>query len=170
MNTPNAADAYRVGGPVHQALTAALSDVSSMPPGEQRTWALRGLASLLLDAPEALRADALLQCPELASADPIPDTYLSVDEQAMAARLTPSELDAVDQALVAGSVTTWRTVARVVGDALVSLHAQPGPPPLGLLLQRVQRLVHRGQLQARGNIDFMRLSEVRLPPGSTGAG
>lgn len=170
MNTQkDAASAYLLGGPVHQALKAALDDVASMPLGESRTWALRGLASMLLDKPEALRLAAIEQCPELASATPIPDTYLSAEEVEIASRLTPNQLTAVDRALVAGSISTWRTIAWVVGDALVTLDAESLAPPLGVVIQRVQLLVQEGQLQARGNTDFMRLGEVRLPPGCTGA-
>ena len=40
--------------------------------------------------------------------------------------------------------------------------------PLGLYVQRVGRLVQAGELEASGNVEFMRLSEVRLP--EVGAG
>ena len=169
MNTQDPASAYSIGGPVHQALKAALNDVESMPLSEKRTWALSGLASMLLDKPEALRLAAIEQCPELASATPIPDTHLTAEEVEIASRLTPSQLNAIDQALVAGSISTWRTIARVVGDALVTLEAESLAPPLGVLIQRVGLLVQEGQLQARGNTEFMRLGEVRLPPGCQGA-
>ena len=163
MEFPNEADAFAVNGQLHTMLKAALSDIALMPPGEQRTWALRGIASMLMGKPETLKAASIDQCPELATTEPIPDTYLSVEEHELASHITLADTQAIDSALVAGTVTTWRNVARVVGDAMISLHGQVPAAPLGFFIRRIEALVQDGRLEAKGNIQFMRFSQVRLP-------
>jgi hypothetical protein len=169
MTELNQAEAQAVGGHLHTTLSAAVADLASMPPGEQRTWALRGLATLLMDKPESFKAAAVEQCPELVTAEPIPDTYLSIDEQEIAAGFTPADIQALDDALIAGAVASWRNVARIVGDALVTLQSQVPAPPLGICMKRFDALVQAGRLEARGNTQFMRLSEARLASNSTSA-
>lgn len=167
MNSPDS-DAFSGNGTLHAALEAAVAEVASLPPGEQRSWALRGLASLLLDTPEAFKAKVFKECPELASAEPIPDTYLSVGEQEVESRLTEAEIRELDRALIGGALTSWRKVARVVGDAMVTLQGQQQPLPLGVYVRRVEALSQSGRLEARGRIQFMRVGEVRLPGGGSG--
>jgi hypothetical protein len=111
----------------------------------------------------------LEKCPELASAEPIPDTYLSVEQQEAECRLTQAEIQALDSALIAGALTSWRKVARVVGDAMVTLQGQFQPVPLGVYVRRIEVLVKSGELEARGNIQFMRVGEVRLPVSGSSA-
>lgn len=169
MERPSAADVFSTDSAVHRTLMVAVDDLVSMPQSEQRAWALRGLASLLMGSPEALRAAAFERCPELASAEPIPDTVLSVEEAETASRLTPQALQALDSALIDGSLSTWRSAARVIGDAMVSMQHEAPTPPIGVYMRRLQALVQDGRLEARGNTQFMRLSEVRLPTGAAPA-
>jgi hypothetical protein len=169
MQRPIEADAFSNNGKLHATLMAAVADVASLPPGETRTWAVRGLASLLLGQPEAFTAAAFEQVPELASAEPIPDTYLTAEEQEAEACLTPTESLALDSALVGGAVASWRKVSRVVGDAMVTLQGRQRPLPLGVYVRRVEALAKRGDLEARGHIQFMRLGEVRLPGSGASA-
>ena len=169
MQQPKTRDPFAADGELHTALSTAAMEIASMREGEQRTWALRGLATLLIGAPDTFRASAVQQCPDLEDIEPIPDTHLNIDEQEIASRVTEAELQAIDGALIAGSVTSWRKVARVVGDALVMLNGQIPGLPLGLCVQRVEVLVQRGELLAQGNTQFMRLGEVRLPAGGTSA-
>ena len=169
MEHPKEADAYAVGGQVHTALQRAVAEVASMPEGEQRLWALRGIASLLVGTPEAFKAAAVHECPELESVAPIPDTHLTIEEQAIASRLTPADLQAIDAALIAGTVSTWRKVARVVGDALVTLQDRLSDVPLGIYIQRVEALARNGELEVQGNTQFMRFSEAKLPTRGTSA-
>lgn len=169
MEYPNEADAFQVGGHLHTALTLAVADIVSMPEGEQRTWALRGVASLLMGKPEPFKATAFEQCPELASAEPIPDTHLSAEEEEIASRLTLADIQALDSALIAGAVASWRNVARVVGDAMVTSQSQGSDLPLGVYMRRVEALVQDARLEAQGNTQFMRFSQVRLPTRGTSA-
>ena len=144
-------------------LTAATADLMSMPAGEGRTRGLRDLATILVGATEEIRASAVRQCPDLETAEPFPDTRLDAAGEEFAARITQSDLNFIDRALVENTVSSWRKVARVVGATMVTVDDQFPGISLGFYVQRVEALVQSGQLQAQGNIQFMRLSEVRLP-------
>ena len=145
------------------ALTTAIAELNSMPSGADRVRHLRGLATLLLAQPNEFRATVVLQCPELETAEPFPDTLLDKQELELVLRLTPSNLKTIDEALLDNSASSWRQAHRVIGTAMVSLEGQFERLPLGLYVQRLGALVESGRLLARGNIAFMRLSEVRLP-------
>lgn len=145
------------------ALTAALVEIASMPEGDERTRNLRYIATLLVGKPEELRAAAIRQCTDLERAEPIPDTHLEGAELEIVSRLTASDLEVIDRTLVAGSTSSWRKVPRVIGGAMVDLNSQLPGIPIGFYAQRVAALVQRGALLAQGNLEFIRLSEVRLP-------
>ncbi len=145
------------------SLDAAAAAVSAMPAVEERARGWRELATLLVGMPAEFRAAAFRSHPELASAQPFPDTRLSAEEQALASRLDPSDLDAIDQALIENSAVSWRSAARVIGGAMVTLKARFPLLPLGLCVRRIAVLVEGGALLAQGNIEFMRLGKVRLP-------
>jgi len=169
MEHPKESDAFSVGGELHTALLAGVAEIALMPEGEQRAWALRGVASMLIETPESFKAAAFELCPELAVAEPIPDTYLSAEERELAARLTLADMQEVDRALIAGAVGTWRKMARVVGHAMVTLQGQVPDLPLGVYMQRIEALVRDARLEAQGDIRFIRLCEVRLPSTGTRA-
>ena len=145
------------------AFGAAIAALNSMPNGAERSRHLRGLATLLVGQPEESRKNAFLQCPELEKAEPFPDSLLDTDEQELVSHLTPSDLKTIDGALLDNSASAWRKAPRVIGSAMVTLEGQFPRLPLGLYVQRIGALVEGGELLARGNIAFMRLSEVRLP-------
>ena len=148
---------------------AAAATVAAMPEVEERAEGWRQLATLLVGMPDEFRATAYRGHPELENARPYPDTDLSAGEPDLVSFLEQSDLEAIDQALVDNSVASWRTVARVVGGAMVTLEARVPSIPLGPYVGRIAVLVERGALLARGDIDFMRLSEVRLPPAAKDA-
>ena len=146
------------------ALTAAEEAISRMPEGDERSQHLRALASLLASLFGELRAPAVRQYPDLDKAEPLgdPDTLLDASEQESVSRLTQPDLELIDETLLANSAASWRKVARVVGTAMNTLHKQfPGVPD-GFYAQRVAALVQSGRLQAQGNLEYMRFSEVRL--------
>ncbi|OYT91667.1 MAG: hypothetical protein CFE43_12025 [Burkholderiales bacterium PBB3] len=144
------------------ALTAAIAELSAMPEGEERSGRLRDIATMLAGSTEALRAQAIQLCPDLESAEPIPDTQLHESEREAVSRLTVSDIKVIDRALVASATTAWRHGTRVIGETLVSLNDQFPGVSLGFYAQRVAALVQSGKLQARGNIKFMRLCEIKL--------
>ena len=163
MQTPSDAGAYSIDGKLYAQLASAAVEAASLPEGEQRIWTLRGLASLLVGSPETFRAALFKQFPELAAAEPLPDSYLVAEELDTESRITPADFEALDSALIGGALTSWRTVSRVIGDAMVTLEGQLLPLPIGVYVRRVELLVKDGKLEARGDIHFMRVGEVRLP-------
>jgi hypothetical protein len=146
------------------AFNAAIAEMESIPVGPERSRLLRGLATFLVAQPEEFRAAVVSQCPELAAAEAFPDTLLDPAEHELVSQLTQSDLDAIDEALLHSSASSWRKVHRVVGEAIASLGGRLPGLPLGLFVQRIGSLVRSGRLQAEGNLNFMRLSQVRLPP------
>jgi hypothetical protein len=145
------------------AFSAAIMEMKSLRIGAERTRHLRGLATLLVGQTEAFKAAAILQCPDLAAAQPFPDTLLSPEEHELVSQLTQSDLDVVDQALLRGCASTWRKVPRVIGGAMVCLEGRFPGLSLGLYVRRIGSLVASGKLLAKGNVEFIRLGEVRVP-------
>lgn len=92
-----------------------------------------------------------------------PDTQLDADEQDAVSKLTPTQVKRIDEALLADCVAHWRKVARVAGRAWMQLSEESNDVPLAFCAQRVKALVESGQLEAQGNLDHIRFSEVRLP-------
>ncbi len=92
-----------------------------------------------------------------------PDPPLSADQTAVVESLTERELAEIDQALLANCADRWRKVAAVVGRTMTDevLRRFPGIPDV-YFGRRVRQLVERGVLEASGNLDSMRYSEVRL--------
>lgn len=170
MNQKRAEELRVAQEQAHTALSAATAEIATMPEGEERSRNLRALATLLVGASEEVRASAVRQCPDLEGVKPVPDTLLDSSEQEFVTRLTQCDLIAIDNALIENTATSWRKVVRVIGAAMVTLDGQFSGIPLGLYVQRVGELVQSGELLAQGDIQFIRLGEVRLPaPGESTA-
>lgn len=151
------------------AATAAAEEISSMPPGEDRTLQLRQLARMTFVLPEELCAPAFRACPELRGVSPLPDTHLCPAEQEIAGGLLLPELALIDRVLVANATTSWLSVARIVGATLIELKDQFPGISTGFYAQRVAVLVERGALLGQGNFEFIRSSKVRLASGAPSA-
>ena len=91
-----------------------------------------------------------------------PDTLLDAEEQAFVDGLTPAQVQRIDEALLSDCIASGRKVARIIGTAFTLLRDEIPDVPLGLYSRRVQALVAAGRLKSRGNLDYMRFSEVRL--------
>jgi Protein of unknown function len=74
--------------------------------------------------------------------------------------LTAEELEIIDQALLAHASHQFRKVARVVGSAMTAVAKRI---PDTFYAHRVKKLVSEGRLIAKGDLDQMGRSEVRLP-------
>jgi hypothetical protein len=95
---------------------------------------------------------------------PTDDGPLTPEEEAMVARLSDSELQEIDEALISHTTRQWRKVAMVVGTTMSSLpNRVPGIPDV-FYAMRVRKLVEDGVLESQGNLARMRFSEVRLRP------
>ncbi len=90
------------------------------------------------------------------------DPSLSPAEWRKLLRLTRLRVARIDDALLAQTSPQWRKVARVVGMALIKGPRRIAGVPDLYYAQRVRILVRRGLLQAQGNLNAMRYSEVRL--------
>lgn len=114
--------------------------------------------------PGMMRYRIIGQYPELDTDRPEgpPDSLLDANEQAFVDRLTAAQVQRIDEALLSDCIASGRKVARIIGTAFTLLRDEMPEVPLGLYSQRVQALVAAGKLDSRGNLDYMRFSEVRL--------
>ena len=94
---------------------------------------------------------------------PVANPPLTIEEQSAVARLNDIDLQAIDAAILANSSERWLKVARVVmSTAEVLKNRFPGLSYV-FYAQCLCRLVSEGRLESKGNVSFMRFSEVRLP-------
>lgn len=146
----------------NSALALALSEIALLPHGEERDARLTGIATLLVGSSDETWAQALQQCPDLAYAVPVPDAQLHASELDAVARLTASDIGLIDRTLVANASPAWKKATRIVGSTLVDLNPQFTGVSLGFYAQRIAALVQRGDLEAQGDVAFLRLCELRL--------
>ena len=98
----------------------------------------------------------------MANHDVKPDPPLTPEQEARVSLLSDDDLERIDKMLLSNAGPRWRKVAFIVGSTMNDLpKSAPGIPDV-FYAQRVRRLVEMGQLEAFGNLDFMRYSEVRL--------
>lgn len=91
------------------------------------------------------------------------DHPLTAEQEAQASSLTAADIERIDKHLLTEASHSWRKVARVVGWTMRALQDEfPGIPD-GFYSRRIKHLVKSGALEAAGNLDRMRFSEVRLP-------
>ncbi|WP_165424364.1 DUF3658 domain-containing protein [Pseudoxanthomonas winnipegensis] len=91
------------------------------------------------------------------------DPPLDAEDLEAVATLTQDDFNAIDQALLVASSTSWRKVASVVGAARDTYPDLYHDIPDVFYSHRVRTLVSDGKLEAQGNLHRMRFSEVRLP-------
>ena len=93
---------------------------------------------------------------------PVPDGPMTPEQQSRVSKLTVSEIQVIDDALIRNADVQWRKVARVAGSAMGDVQDRI-PDVIDLYyVQRLRMLVKKGFLEEQGNLDFMRYSEVRL--------
>lgn len=92
-----------------------------------------------------------------------PDGPMTPEQEAIAASLSPSFVQKIDDDLLLHAGKQGRKVAMIVGSTMMNdALTVPGLPDL-FYAQRVKALVQKGLLIAEGNLEYMRFSEVRLP-------
>jgi hypothetical protein len=149
-----------------ESLTAAESAIGQIPASDERTQLLEALAGVIASVLGSIRAPAVRQYPDIVPAEPLPsepDTGLDAYEQSVADRLSPADVERIDQALLAECSRKWRKVARVVGSSMAQLAKHYPELPDRFYARRIISLVEAGTLESEGNLDYMRFSEVRLP-------
>lgn len=101
--------------------------------------------------------------PESDDEEDEPDPDLSDEELARMKMLSEEELERIDAAILSHAIDRWRKVAMIVGFTMMELENRTEGLSDVFYAQRVKKLVEKGRLEADGNLDYMRYSEVRLP-------
>jgi hypothetical protein len=96
--------------------------------------------------------------------DQLPDAPTEA-ETLLAESLGAAGLLAIDEAIVNATPTRWLKVARIVVDAITAAGFSTEEAQVQLHVRRTIALVAAGRLDAQGNVQRPRFSEVRLPAG-----
>ena len=94
---------------------------------------------------------------------PKPDADITKREKVLIAKLSPKDLEMIDNALLVNARHNWRKVAMIVALTMMSLPSRFKGIPDVYYSERVQILVREGRLESEGDLKYMRFSEVRLP-------
>ena len=94
---------------------------------------------------------------------PVANPPLTAEEQSAADKLSGPELLAVDKMILSNCSDRWLKVARVVTRSEDSLKNQHPALSFVFYTQRLRLLVDDWRLESRGDLSFIRFSEVRLP-------
>lgn len=100
---------------------------------------------------------------ESAMTKDIPEPYPSStpEQQANVERLSNEEVEQIDKELLGNATDQWRKVAMIIGRTMMTFENKVGIPDI-YYADRIKKLVEDGRLVSRGNLDYMRFSEVRL--------
>jgi len=94
--------------------------------------------------------------------DKKPDRPMSAEQEARAQLLRSAQLQRIDEYLLSHTSHQWRKVAYVIGQTMKDIHDRfPGIPDIFYAL-RIKHLAKSGVIEAAGNLDRMRHSEIRL--------
>lgn len=99
--------------------------------------------------------------------DIYPDSPLTPQQEALVRLLTAADLQRIDECLLSHTSDRWRKVARVVASTMASLAGHFPDVPDVFYSRRIKHLVASGALEAVGNLDRMRFSEVRIATSKT---
>ena len=94
---------------------------------------------------------------------PKEDRNLSEEEKVLVKRLTSKELEYIDKTLLSNANNNWQKIAMLVAIVMKELKDKIKGLPDVFYSKRVRKLVEDGYLESRGNLKYMRFSEVRLP-------
>jgi hypothetical protein len=91
------------------------------------------------------------------------DRPMDADEEARAARLTEAELRTIDECILSNITCRFQKTARVVVLAMNAMGNRFRELPPVFYSGRIKSLAAAGVIEAAGNLNCMRFSEVRLP-------
>jgi hypothetical protein len=91
------------------------------------------------------------------------DRPMDSEEQARAGSLTYAELNRIDEVLLSHATQRFQKVAMLIYVTMRELREKFPNLPDVFYASRVKHLVASGRLEAAGNLDRMRFSEVQLP-------
>jgi hypothetical protein len=92
---------------------------------------------------------------------PVPNPPLSPREAALFAQLSAKDMEVIDEAVLSCVCDHWRKVAMVVSLSMERLGDQYPDFTDVFYAERVRALADSGRIEARGNLSYMRFSEVR---------
>lgn len=90
-----------------------------------------------------------------------PDGKLTPEQEQLVGQLTGDEVSEIDMALLSNTNDKWRKVAMVVAKTMLENPCRISGIPDIYYSQRLRKPVGEKQLVARGNLSYMRYSEVR---------
>lgn len=90
------------------------------------------------------------------------DHPLTPEEEARARSLTAENLERIDEVLLSNISHQFRKVAYVIGRTMTVLQREFPDLPDVFYSSRVKHLAKSGAIEAAGNLDRMRYSEIRL--------
>ncbi len=95
----------------------------------------------------------------------IPEPYppLNPNQQALVDKLNSEQVEEIDILLIQNASRHWRKVAMLIGKTMMELENKFVGIPDIYYADRIKYLVESGQLEAQGNLNYMRFSEVRFP-------
>lgn len=91
-----------------------------------------------------------------------PDNPLTPEQEAKARLLTAADLQRIDACLLSHTSSQWQKVARVIGQTMLTLDGEFPHMPDKLYTRRIKHLAESGLIEAAGNLNRMRYSEIRL--------
>jgi hypothetical protein len=152
-------------------LREAESTIDEALEGEAHETFMEAHSKVVVGILSRLRGPLVVQFRELDTQRPAgpPDTLLEPEEQGTVAQLTSEQIQQIDDALLANCAASARKVALIASTASMQLRDELPDIPIGYYAQRVQALVAAGRLHARGDLDYMRFSEVSLPSDPAGS-
>jgi hypothetical protein len=90
------------------------------------------------------------------------DRPLMPEEEEQSRLLTAPDLKRIDECLLSKTSHQWSKVARVIGQTMLVLDREfPGLPDV-FYSTRIKHLAETGAIEAAGNLNRMRYSEIRL--------
>jgi hypothetical protein len=108
-----------------------------------------------------LRPD--LQPDALRKEVPKPAPDLPPRQEALVGKLSEEEIQEIDKLLFSHAKRSWRKVAMLVGLAMMDKDSYREGIPDTFYSPRVRKLVEEPRLEFRGDLQYMRFGEVRLP-------
>jgi uncharacterized protein DUF3658 len=90
------------------------------------------------------------------------DRLMDPAEEAKARSLTGAQLERIDEVLLAQTAQQWSKVAKVIAWTMKELASEFPDLPDIFYANRIKYLAAQGTIEAPGNLDRMRFSEIRL--------
>lgn len=95
--------------------------------------------------------------------DTAPDEPMTPEAEAQQRLLTAAQLRRIDECLLSHTSHQWHKVAYVIGQTMKEIYDEFHGIPDVFYGLRIKHLAESGVIEAAGNLNRMRYSEIRLP-------